>query len=75
MRKLAGMLRGFVACCKRIRVEVKLWPMDALALCDYGLSEAARYDSIDTSNLADNVELLNLLVMAVPRLEPHPAAR
>ena len=69
------MLRAFVFACKRLRVEVKLQAMDALALCDYGLSESARFDAIDTSNLADNVELLNVILMAAPRLESHPAAR
>ena len=73
--KFTDKVRGFARCCKRVQVEVKLWAMDALAMCDHGLSDIACFDAIDTSNLADNVELLNLILMAVPRLETHPSAR
>ncbi len=73
--KFTELVRGFARCCKRVQVEVKLWAMDALAMCDHGLSDVAVFDAIDTSNLADNVELLNLILMAVPRLEVHPSAR
>ena len=69
------MVRGFQSCCEQVRVEVKLWNTDALALCDHGLDESARFDAIDTSNLADDMNLLNLLLMAGPRLETQPAAR
>jgi len=75
MRKLTAMVRGFQSCCNRVRVDVKLWSTDALALCDHELEESTRFDAIDTSNLADNMNLLNLLLMAGPRLESQPAAR
>ena len=75
MGKLSAMVRGFQSCCEQVRVEARLWSTDALALCDHELDESARFDAIDTSNLADNVELLNLLLMAGPRLKSQPAAR
>jgi len=75
MRKLTAMVRGFQSCCERVCVEVKLWSTDALALCDHKLDESARFDAIDTSNLADSMDLLNLLLIAGPRLESQPAAR
>lgn len=52
-------------------VTVTLWGGDALRLCVTKLSGRA-FDVIDTSNLIDNVGLLNLLAIAGPRLRPHP---
>ena len=72
---LSSVCAAFGSAASALRVEVKLWAMDALALCDHGLSETARFDAIDTSNLADSLELLNLFLMAVPRLESQPDAR
>ncbi len=54
--------------------QVTLWDGDALQLCTTRLASHT-FDAIDTSNLADHVGLLNLLVCAGPRLVPSPLSR
>ena len=75
MRKFTELVAGFQACAKRVKITVRLWQMDCMVCCDSGLPEDQLFDAIDTSNLADNVELLNLLLMAGPRLKKTPFSR
>ncbi len=75
MRNFAQIIGGFQACTKKVKVSVRLWLMDAVVCCDSGLPEDQLFDAVDTSNLADNVELLNLLLMAGPRLKKTPLSR
>ncbi|CAL8466406.1 g5942 [Coccomyxa elongata] len=72
MRDLTELVAGFQACATRVKISVQLWLMDAISCCDWGLPVDQLFDSVDTSNLADNVELLNLLLMAGPRLKKTP---
>lgn len=55
-------------------VTITLWGGDALRLCVTKLSAVA-FDVIDTSNLVDNVGLLNILAAVGPRLKPRPLSR
>ena len=75
MRQLGELVRGFQACAARVPVQATLWLMDALQLCDVGLPPGQGFDAIDTSNLADSLDLLNLLVTAGPRLKRTDSAR
>lgn len=75
MRKFTELVVGFQACAARVKISVRLWLMDALSCCDFGLPVGQLFDSVDTSNLADNVELLNLLLMAGPRVKKTPHSR
>ena len=50
------------------QVSVTLWSCDAFHLCQFRLPADVTFDVIDTSNLADHVSLLNLLVACQPRL-------
>ncbi|BDA51221.1 hypothetical protein COCOBI_18-0980 [Coccomyxa sp. Obi] len=75
MRKFTELVAGFQACAARVKISVRLWLMDAVSCCAYGLPEGQLFDSVDSSNLADNVELLNLLLMAGPRLKKTPQSR
>jgi len=72
---MTELVAGFQACSQKLSVEVTLWCMDALQCCDRGLRPDLAFDAINTSNLADNLELLNLLLVAGSRLKPDPHSR
>ncbi|BDA51223.1 hypothetical protein COCOBI_18-1000 [Coccomyxa sp. Obi] len=75
IRKFTELVAGFQACAASVKISVRLWLMDAVYCCDWGPPVGQLFNSVDTSNLADNVELLNLLLMAGPRLKKTPYSR
>ncbi|XP_031572249.1 uncharacterized protein LOC116306350 isoform X2 [Actinia tenebrosa] len=76
--------RSITGCCKEtLRLLVKrfqqfktattftvfFWTGDGLLLCTSRLPQGMRFDVIDTSNVADHIGLLNILVCCSPRLK------
>lgn len=67
LMELKSLVQGRQAC----TVLMRFWCSDALRLVTYGAFSDDSYSSIDTSNLADNVGLLNILVLCQPLLRKH----
>ena len=75
MRQFTELVVGFQECAARVKISVRFWLMDALSCCDWGLPVGQLFDSVDTSNLTHHLELLNLLLIAGPRLKKTPQSR
>eukprot|EP00898_Chlorokybus_atmophyticus_P005528 jgi/Chlat1/5977/Chrsp4S06295 len=70
VKRLAGLVKGF----QQRGLRIALWVGDALLLCLTELPSNMLFDAIDTSNLADQVGLVNLLACVAPRLKRHSNA-
>ncbi|KAL4517437.1 hypothetical protein Ndes2437B_g06668 [Nannochloris sp. 'desiccata'] len=56
------------------RTKMRFFLGDAVELCCNGVLEHGIYSTVDTSNIADNIGLLNTLVTCQPLLLPDPHA-